>query len=137
MAIGMYPIPPPDAKTLAAIFGPRPDGESAGQSNGPRPMAIFELLDYIVNEPPPKLPAGIFTDEFKDFVDRCLKKNPDERADLKTLMVRAFDWLRKSFVFILGCFVLFRITSGYGKQSLKMSILPDGCVGRWIYNLVL
>ena len=51
-------------------------------------MAIFELLDYIVNEPPPKLPAGIFSDEFKDFVDRCLKKNPDERADLKTLMVR-------------------------------------------------
>jgi mitogen-activated protein kinase kinase 1 len=50
-------------------------------------MAIFELLDYIVNEPPPKLPSGIFSDEFKDFVDRCLKKNPDERADLKTLMV--------------------------------------------------
>lgn len=88
MAIGMYPIPPPDAKTLAAIFGPRADGDSPGHSNGPRPMAIFELLDYIVNEPPPKLPAGIFTDEFKDFVDRCLKKNPEERADLKTLMVR-------------------------------------------------
>lgn len=50
-------------------------------------MAIFELLDYIVNEPPPELPPGIFSDEFKDFVDRCLKKNPDERADLKTLMV--------------------------------------------------
>lgn len=50
-------------------------------------MAIFELLDYIVNEPPPKLPSGIFSDDFKDFVDRCLKKNPDERADLKTLMV--------------------------------------------------
>lgn len=50
-------------------------------------MAIFELLDYIVNEPPPKLPAGIFTDQFRDFVDRCLKKNPSERADLKTLSV--------------------------------------------------
>lgn len=87
MAIGMYPIPPPDARTLAAIFGPRPDGDSPGHTNGPRPMAIFELLDYIVNEPPPKLPSGIFSDEFKDFVDRCLKKNPDERADLKTLMV--------------------------------------------------
>jgi serine/threonine protein kinase len=52
-------------------------------------MAIFELLDYIVNEPPPKLPAGIFTASFKDFVDSCLKKNPAERPDLKTLMVRA------------------------------------------------
>lgn len=54
-------------------------------------MAIFELLDYIVNEPPPKLPSGIFSDEFKDFVDRCLKKNPAERADLKTLMVSLFN----------------------------------------------
>lgn len=51
-------------------------------------MAIFELLDYIVNEPPPTLPAGIFTDAFKDFVDRCLKKNPNERGDFKMLMVR-------------------------------------------------
>lgn len=56
--------------------------------NGPRPMAIFELLDYIVNEPPPTLPAGIFSDAFKDFVDRCLKKNPNERGDFKMLMVR-------------------------------------------------
>ncbi|KPJ09895.1 Dual specificity mitogen-activated protein kinase kinase dSOR1 [Papilio machaon] len=87
MAIGMYPIPPPDAKTLATIFGGQNEDHSPGQApNSPRPMAIFELLDYIVNEPPPKLPAGIFSDEFKDFVDRCLKKNPDERADLKTLM---------------------------------------------------
>jgi mitogen-activated protein kinase kinase 1 len=58
-------------------------------SSGPRPMAIFELLDYIVNEPPPKLPTGIFTASFEDFVDSCLKKNPAERPDLKTLMVRS------------------------------------------------
>ncbi|KAK9890004.1 hypothetical protein WA026_008817 [Henosepilachna vigintioctopunctata] len=94
MAIGMYPIPPPDAKTLAAIFGPRSDSDSPDHSKGPRPMAIFELLDYIVNEQPPKLPAGIFTDEFKDFVDRCLRKNPDERADLKTLMNH--NWIRRA-----------------------------------------
>jgi mitogen-activated protein kinase kinase 1 len=57
-------------------------------SSGPRPMAIFELLDYIVNEPPPRLPAGIFTASFKDFIDSCLKKNHAERPDLNTLMVR-------------------------------------------------
>lgn len=50
-------------------------------------MAIFELLNYIVNEPPPKLPPSYFSPEFKDFVDHCLKKNPAERADLKTLVV--------------------------------------------------
>lgn len=69
-------------------------------------MAIFELLDYIVNEPPPKLPAGIFSDAFTDFVDRCLKKNPAERADLKTLMVCSlfYDYLFKYcfFSFILN-----------------------------------
>ena len=50
-------------------------------------MAIFELLDYIVNQPAPKLPTGVFSDEMRDFVDRCLKKNPNERPDLATLMV--------------------------------------------------
>lgn len=61
-----------------------------GGNGGPRPMAIFELLDFIVNESPPKLPVEYFTPQFVDFVDRCLKKNPTERADLKTLMVRQF-----------------------------------------------
>lgn len=70
-------------------------------------MAIFELLDYIVNEPPPKLPSGIFSDEFKDFVDRCLKKNPDERADLKTLMVIwTYKYPQHRFLFTLGATVL-------------------------------
>jgi len=107
MAIGMYPIPPPDPNILASMFGskftedpdnmtPSPSSRSPRQShfpagsNGPRPMAIFELLDYIVNEPPPKLPSGVFSSEFKDFVDRCLKKNPAERPALGTLMGHAW-----------------------------------------------
>ncbi|GAB1861900.1 mitogen-activated protein kinase kinase [Camponotus japonicus] len=111
MAIGMYPIPPPDEKTLASIFGlqsvqppaenpvtnsvPTPTTQSPGHSaSSPRPMAVFELLEYIVNEPPPKLPPGIFSDAFMDFVDRCLKKNPAERADLKTLM--SHEWIKKA-----------------------------------------
>ncbi|XP_044274967.1 dual specificity mitogen-activated protein kinase kinase 2 isoform X3 [Varanus komodoensis] len=53
-------------------------------------MAIFELLDYIVNEPPPKLPTGVFTQDFQEFVNKCLIKNPAERADLKMLMNHAF-----------------------------------------------
>lgn len=88
MAIGMYPIPPPDAKTLAAIFD---DNNEEGSQTviEPKVMAIFELLDYIVNEMPPRLEHKIFSDEFKHFVDICLKKNPDERADLKTLLVNS------------------------------------------------
>ncbi|KAM9528399.1 dual specificity mitogen-activated protein kinase kinase 1 [Salvelinus alpinus] len=107
MAVGRFPIPPPDSCELEMIFGfpvegdacssdttspkPRPPGRP-GSSCGPdsRPsMAIFELLDYIVNEPPPKLP-GIFGAEFQDFVNKCLIKNPKDRADLKQLMVHQF-----------------------------------------------
>lgn len=87
-----YPIPPPDSRTLDTILGG--DGQSAANQTiiEPRSMAIFELLDYIVNEPPPKLEHPSFTVHFKDFVDKCLKKNPDERADLKSLMVSRY-WL--------------------------------------------
>ncbi|XP_044274965.1 dual specificity mitogen-activated protein kinase kinase 2 isoform X1 [Varanus komodoensis] len=109
LSIGRYPIPPPDAKELEAIFGrPMVDGaEGEPHSISPRPrppgrpisghgidsrpaMAIFELLDYIVNEPPPKLPTGVFTQDFQEFVNKCLIKNPAERADLKMLMNHAF-----------------------------------------------
>lgn len=61
-------------------------------------MAIFELLDYIVNEPPPRLPPGVFSPEFVDLVDRCLKKSPNERADLTTLQVSCFSFVHDSFV---------------------------------------
>ncbi|MBN3281709.1 MP2K1 kinase, partial [Polyodon spathula] len=104
MAIGRYPIPPPDSSEMEQIFGcpvegdqstnetsPKPPGRAAS-SHGPDsrpPMAIFELLDYIVNEPPPKLPS-IFNEEFQDFVNKCLIKNPAERADLKQLVAHSF-----------------------------------------------
>ncbi|GAB1605077.1 dual specificity mitogen-activated protein kinase kinase 1-like isoform X1 [Argonauta hians] len=111
MAIGRYPIPPPDPEHLESIFGdncmeehreaamtgkPLKDNRSnisfqnPPSNDGPRPMAIFELLDYIVNEPPPSLPKGKFSPEFIDFVDRCLKKNPSERADLQSLKDHPF-----------------------------------------------
>ncbi|KAL0968893.1 hypothetical protein UPYG_G00273260 [Umbra pygmaea] len=107
MAIGRFPIPPPDAQQLELIFGFPVEGEACSSdttcqkpkaqgrpvssygSDSRPPMAIFELLDYIVNEPPPKLP-GIFSSAFQDFVNKCLVKNPAERADLKQLMVHPF-----------------------------------------------
>ncbi|RWS26854.1 Dual specificity mitogen-activated protein kinase kinase 1-like protein [Leptotrombidium deliense] len=118
MAIGRYPVPPPDSKELTSIFGskyspelqeiqtqevnyslspnsknrPSNFSQSFNANNGgdgPR-LSIFELLDYIVNEPPPTIPVGVFSAEFKDLVDRCLKKNPAERADLKTLTNHPF-----------------------------------------------
>ncbi|KAL8566283.1 Dual specificity mitogen-activated protein kinase kinase 1 [Nucella lapillus] len=106
MAIGRYPVPPPDPRDFSSIKGSEEHSETAragmvlrvarnsfvcpAGADGPRPMAIFELLDYIVNEPPPTLPKGCFSDEFVDFVERCLKKNPADRADLQSLVSHAF-----------------------------------------------
>ena len=66
MAIGRYPVPPPNPEDIDKVFNGdvkdmaslNPDtivpGAQIPQAvNGgevPRPMAIFELLDYIVNE---------------------------------------------------------------------------------------
>lgn len=57
-------------------------------------MAIFELLNYIVNEPPPQLPHGQFTSEFEEVVNRCLQKDPSSRPDLNSLMTH--PWIKRS-----------------------------------------
>ncbi len=57
-------------------------------------MAIFELLNYIVNEPPPQLPHGQFTSEFEEVVNRCLQKDPSSRPDLNSLVIH--PWIKRS-----------------------------------------
>ncbi|XP_022097416.1 dual specificity mitogen-activated protein kinase kinase 1-like [Acanthaster planci] len=103
MAIGRYPIPPPDDKEICQIFG-RPYDSSAQKcsckppgrpistfGDASRSMAIFELLECIVNDPPPKLPSEEFSAEFVDFVNKCLIKNPQERPEVKLLMAHCFS----------------------------------------------
>jgi len=94
LALGRYPIPCLTTDDLLQIFlNPKdkevvlpPGARSQDPNVETKSMAIFELLDYIVNEEPPKLPQQYFSEEFCDFVNRCLKKNPNERADLKDLL---------------------------------------------------
>lgn len=106
MAIGRYPVPPPSSEDIDKVFTGEvtdlasltpdrivpgaqvPQGVNGGEV--PRPMAIFELLDYIVNEPAPRLPERHFSDDFREFVHKCLVKNPNERANLKFLMSHPF-----------------------------------------------
>ena len=72
ISLGMYPIPPPDHMTLVQLFGPQVAEEMTGsglasphprtpRTPGFKPMAIFELLEYIVNQPPPRLPGKVFS----------------------------------------------------------------------------
>ena len=115
-AIGRYPIPVASDAELAHLFQIDPTGLSPRVEGSipfrclvvccvlshfilailnfkgrhePQSMAIFELLEYIVNQPQPTLPKPYFSEDFIDFVDRCLKKEPSERSDLKKLLVRA------------------------------------------------
>ena len=112
LATGRYPIPPLSASQLKDIFGdaydfkdnpndpqytssasPLGNSQCYKDENGyDQPLSIFALLDYIVLEQPPSVPIGPFTVEFKNFVDACLKKDPNQRPDLNSLMVSACDY---------------------------------------------
>ncbi|WKX87900.1 hypothetical protein Q1695_007929 [Nippostrongylus brasiliensis] len=100
LLIGRYPVPSPSKHEYSLMFGipesqiqladGRPDVPPYQASNNPAAMAIFEMLDYIVNEPPPTLPKGVFSDDAVNFVSKCLKKLPGERANLKSLSCDPF-----------------------------------------------
>ncbi|KAJ3330070.1 MAP kinase kinase (MEK), partial [Blyttiomyces sp. JEL0837] len=44
-----------------------------------KPLTLFELLECIVEEPLPTLPAGRFSPEFENFITRCLIKDDSKR----------------------------------------------------------
>ena len=48
-------------------------------------MSILDLLQHIVNEPPPKLPEGRFPKLMEEFVNLCLVKDPAKRPTPKDL----------------------------------------------------
>ncbi|OQV17165.1 Dual specificity mitogen-activated protein kinase kinase 2 [Hypsibius exemplaris] len=85
LALGRYPIPPPNPEEFHEIFAT--DQATAEPSNI---MSIFELLDYIVNSPAPTIPEGIVSPEFKDFLDKCLQSDTAKRPSLMTLLEHPF-----------------------------------------------
>jgi len=107
LAIGRYPIPPPQPKDFDEAFQDEDPSDSSARfrtpvggslmlpsQDGPRPMAIFELLEYIVNQPAPNLPDNTFSAEFRDFILNCLQKDPSQRGDLKALVNH--DFIKRS-----------------------------------------
>lgn len=55
------------------------------------PEGILDLLQKIVNEPPPKLPLyQCFSFELIDFVNKCCIKDEDDRSSLKELKFHKF-----------------------------------------------
>ncbi|EJU03332.1 kinase-like protein [Dacryopinax primogenitus] len=49
-------------------------------------MSILELLQHIVNEPAPTLPAAKYGQEARDFVAKLLEKKPEDRPSPKELL---------------------------------------------------
>ena len=53
-------------------------------------MAPFEMLQYVAMEEPPSMPQEYFSYELCEFVDSCLKRDPDKRAHVDVLMGHTF-----------------------------------------------
>ncbi len=49
-------------------------------------MGILELLQQIVNEPPPKLPSDVGSPELQSFINRCLIKDIEQRPSPQDLL---------------------------------------------------
>ncbi|TMS37217.1 hypothetical protein L596_004194 [Steinernema carpocapsae] len=100
LAVGRFPVPAITRKEYAALFDV--SEEEIFLSDGREPpshlhtpvaassMSVFDLLEYIVCEPPPALPIGFFSGKFIGFVASCMEKSPVERATLKTLAAHPF-----------------------------------------------
>lgn len=55
-----------------------------------QPLSVFELLEYIVHEPVPTLPAGQYSKEFEEFIAESLIKDQNKRPGPSELLV---SWL--------------------------------------------
>lgn len=82
--------PMAQSRRRSEVIDPRARRNSRGVSleGGAMMMSILELLQHIVNEPAPQLvPEYKFPKESHDFIDLCLRKDPDERPTPKELIV--------------------------------------------------
>ncbi|KFK35864.1 hypothetical protein AALP_AA4G046800 [Arabis alpina] len=52
--------------------------------------SVFELMEAIVDQPPPALPSGDFSPELSSFISACLQKDPNRRSSAKELMEHPF-----------------------------------------------
>ncbi|KXZ51148.1 hypothetical protein GPECTOR_13g635 [Gonium pectorale] len=69
-ALGRFPYPPP--------------GETGVN------LGFWELLEYIVVEPPPSLPPDQFSSELVDFIAQCLQKDAKARPSVAALAQHPF-----------------------------------------------
>ena len=56
----------------------------------PRAQGYWGILQAVLNEPSPSLPAGQYSPELLDFVAHCLRKDPNERPSARKLLSHPF-----------------------------------------------
>lgn len=87
----MQPMPRPPQRTAeqkAKEKADRRNSRGVSLEGGAMMMSILELLQHIVNEPAPRLvPEDKFPKDSQDFIDLCLRKEPDQRPTPKELLV--------------------------------------------------
>nr|VDC74281.1 unnamed protein product [Brassica rapa] len=52
--------------------------------------SVFELMEAIVDQPPPTLPSESFSPELSSFISTCLQKDPNSRSSARELMEHPF-----------------------------------------------
>ncbi len=70
--LGRFPYPPP------------------GSPSSAQPLGFWDLLDYIVEEPPPRLNPETSSPELCNFLACCLQKNPKQRVAANKLLEHPF-----------------------------------------------
>jgi len=103
LALGRFPYPEEAPLSAGEATNPsqgqcqgqcQSQGEQSGQA---RRLSFWDLLHYIVEKPAPRLPANgsdgaghPFSPQFRDFIDRCLQKDPEKRAPVADLLKHPF-----------------------------------------------
>uniref|UniRef100_A0A2P2LAC3 mitogen-activated protein kinase kinase n=2 Tax=Rhizophora mucronata TaxID=61149 RepID=A0A2P2LAC3_RHIMU len=65
---------------------------------------VFELMEAIVEQPPPCVPSDHFSPEFCSFLSACVQKDPDDRQSAHELMMHPFLNLYDDLHIDLACY---------------------------------
>ncbi|KAJ4899465.1 Mitogen-activated protein kinase kinase 1 [Raphanus sativus] len=52
--------------------------------------SVYELVDAIVENPPPRAPSHLFSQDFCSFISQCVQKDPRDRKSAKELLEHRF-----------------------------------------------
>merc|ERR1712224_864093 len=88
-------------------------------------VGFWDLLDYIVEEPAPRVPAQGFSPQFGAFMDLCLQKQPEKRSSASALLEHPWCQLAKARKFDFKGWVqaaLFKVPQKVSQLNVTSSV---------------